>query len=113
MLYKLVLLILRKFLVHFCRPPPSGFTRVDELGERVDLVVMLQNHGPSALDSRIPSTANVTIRLPTRDSSTGSNYYLYPSSYSFTGQMNVNVTCDESDFNLDGLQEATRRKRYL
>ena len=90
--------------------PPPGFTRVDELGDTVTLIATLQNLGPSALNSSIPSHARLTILIPTRDDSTGDNYYLYPATYSVE-DTRANVTCDSRGFNPDRFELATRRKR--
>ena len=75
---------------------------------------MLQNRGPSMLQSSIPSQASLNISIPIQDSTTGDNYYLYPGSYTVMGNGSATVTCDSGDFNPLNLQQpigGSRRKR--
>lgn len=94
--------------------PGSRPTTVDQLGGRVILNIVLQNRGPSALNSTLPSSARLSIRIPTRDSTTGEFYYLYPFNTSVSGTR-ANVTCDSAVLNpLNlGAPPSNRAKRSL
>lgn len=78
--------------------PGSELMTVDQLGGRVILNIVLQNRGPSALNSTLLSSARLSIRIPTRDSTTGEFYYLYPFNTSVSGTR-ANVTCDSTVLN--------------
>ena len=84
--------------------PPSDLVRYDQLGSTVTLTVTVQNRGPSIL-SGDSNFASLNVYIPTRDSDSGSNFYLYPGYYTVTGATsNDDVSCDDRDFNVNNLR---------
>jgi len=53
---------------------PEDVTRVNQLGELVEVLVSVSNQGPSTIQN-----ARLVTYFPARSAVTGQNYFLYPS----------------------------------
>jgi len=92
--------------VQYSMSPPEDVTRVNQLGELVQVLVSVSNRGPSTIQN-----ARLVTYFPAQSAVTRPNYFLYPSEAPHMAGGNSEVVCGVADLNPDMLVITNTRRR--